>query len=307
MLMEESAVRKENVNPSPVSSSCKSFTAQTTTVSEDELIRDALKDVNSVSDATVSTRKRALQRLADVLTSPAAVQGLSQAGRNTIANAVLKPVLKRFSDPVERCRELAVRIMTACVQHTTDIQPWLPYLLPVLALRLSPPHRSQPASSEPTEAGSKTSTKPVTDGHIESEELRVLLMQLLQAVVQHIVRSNTSTVFANQPAGDDTKQDQPQSSPEPTALVVPARYNDERIAEEEAQERARQIEIARIQLWTPHLHHIVGPLLPAVCDPCADVLVLAAEVVMLLAQQLAQPMRAYSTIVCRAIMVRKII
>jgi dynein assembly factor 5 len=77
-----------------------------------------------------------------------------------LLNFLLKPLLKELSDPVEKCRELAIGIIAelCASMHVTD---FLPLLLPVLVSRL----------------GSEEVTEP-------SEELRLQLLCLLSSLVQ---------------------------------------------------------------------------------------------------------------------------
>ena len=68
------------------------------------------RDVNCLSDESRSTRRRALERLRreTVAHSPPLPAPTLQA----LLELLLKPLLKLFSDPVEKCRELAIAIFT---------------------------------------------------------------------------------------------------------------------------------------------------------------------------------------------------
>ena len=72
-------------------------------------IQKLQKDVNCLSDDNRTTRRQALEHLRKktTLCSPALpndiVDGLMQF--------MLTPLLKEFSDPVEKCRELAIRLI----------------------------------------------------------------------------------------------------------------------------------------------------------------------------------------------------
>ena len=67
------------------------------------------RDVNCLSDSNRATRKRALERLHKESVGhsppypPALLQGLMEF--------MIKPLLKMISDPVEKCRELAINLI----------------------------------------------------------------------------------------------------------------------------------------------------------------------------------------------------
>ncbi|KAL3920888.1 MAG: hypothetical protein SGPRY_005093 [Prymnesium sp.] len=124
-----------------------------------ELLAAHQRDLNCLSDESRQTRRRALERLAP-LASPHPHPSLLSFW----TQALCAPTLKLFSDPVEKCRELAiclatevVRTVPAAAAHT------LPPLMPVLLSRLVP------SSAAPDEA---------------SEEIRLLLLQLTELAVQ---------------------------------------------------------------------------------------------------------------------------
>jgi hypothetical protein len=48
---------------------------------------------------------------------------------------LLKPLLKRFADPTERCREASIELATRCIACTADAGPILPYFFPALLQR----------------------------------------------------------------------------------------------------------------------------------------------------------------------------
>ena len=67
------------------------------------------RDVNCLSDSNRATRKRALERLhkESVGHSPSYPPTLLQG----LMEFMLKPLLKMISDPVEKCRELAINLI----------------------------------------------------------------------------------------------------------------------------------------------------------------------------------------------------
>ncbi|KAG2502640.1 hypothetical protein JM16_009716 [Phytophthora kernoviae] len=48
-----------------------------------------------------------------------------------------KPLFKRFNDPVEKVREICIRITTKCIAKEEDLLRYLPYLLPAITNRIN--------------------------------------------------------------------------------------------------------------------------------------------------------------------------
>ncbi len=64
-------------------------------------------EVNCLTDVNRGARKCALEKISkqtSTISSPADIHGL--------LGFLLKPLLKVFSDPVEKCRELSIRFIT---------------------------------------------------------------------------------------------------------------------------------------------------------------------------------------------------
>lgn len=69
--------------------------------------------INSISDDNSGVRRRALEQLWVGLKGPYP-DGTDDAAHNLLRQlfpVVMKPLLKRFSDPVEKCRELAIELV----------------------------------------------------------------------------------------------------------------------------------------------------------------------------------------------------
>lgn len=73
------------------------------------LLQKLQRDVNCLLDENRSTRRRALERLQKetVQSTPHIADEMEG-----LVDFLLKPLLKEFSDPVEKCRELAIGIVT---------------------------------------------------------------------------------------------------------------------------------------------------------------------------------------------------
>jgi hypothetical protein len=76
-----------------------------------DVLESIQREINGISDDRVETRRTSFRALMDALIVTDPIEG--QPASNVIAGlaAVLKSALKRFSDPVETCREMAIRLV----------------------------------------------------------------------------------------------------------------------------------------------------------------------------------------------------
>ena len=88
-------------------------------------------------------------------------RGLSSGVLQEVFSALLKPLLKCLSDPMERCRETAIATLTEFIRGVPKPEESLPYLMPCLAQRL----------------GEKDILEP-------AEELRLSAVEMLTLVVE---------------------------------------------------------------------------------------------------------------------------
>jgi hypothetical protein len=85
------------------------FAASFATVEELETYLQ--RDVNCISDASPAVRCRALERLLSCLFPADDVDEAATSVLRQFFPAVMKPLLKRFADPSEKCRELSLRLV----------------------------------------------------------------------------------------------------------------------------------------------------------------------------------------------------
>eukprot|EP01135_Chromosphaera_perkinsii_P010340 Nk52_evm12s2118 gene=Nk52_evmTU12s2118 len=159
--------------------------------SHSALLQGLQRDINCLGDENRTTRRRALTKITKTLLGEEG--GVAQQ-RHEVTKAfphILKPLLKLFADPVEKCRELAIGFVSesiplllegaeledtergmegviACGGEVTEgergvtvLHDSLPYIVPVIVSRLTPENYT---------------TEP-------SEELRLALMVVLQRIV----------------------------------------------------------------------------------------------------------------------------
>ncbi|XP_033749456.1 dynein assembly factor 5, axonemal-like [Pecten maximus] len=98
------------------------------------VLQGIARHINCLSEDNRNTRKRALEgiRKDTVGRKPS----LEQAETGVIFSEIIKPLLKCFSDPVEKCRELAILLVKDFLKVITDPQENLPYIMPILVQRL---------------------------------------------------------------------------------------------------------------------------------------------------------------------------
>ncbi|XP_075686391.1 dynein axonemal assembly factor 5 isoform X3 [Rhinoderma darwinii] len=122
-----------------------------------EVSQALARHLNCLNDDNKSTRKRALASIQKEVEDKRLSSGVLQE----VFRELLKPLLKCLSDPMEKCREIAIHILSYCVTNVPRPQEALPYLVPAITQRLGNP--------EIVEA---------------SEELRLTLTQLLTLLVE---------------------------------------------------------------------------------------------------------------------------
>ena len=129
--------------------------------SMENVLKNIARHINCLSDENRNVRKRALEgitketlKLEEPL-SPDVLQTI-------LYNSLLKSYLKLFSDPVEKCRQLALNYVDNCLQIIDNKHGLLPHVIPVMVQRL----------------GQK-------DINESSEEIRLLLIQLLHRIINN--------------------------------------------------------------------------------------------------------------------------
>ncbi|XP_077411849.1 dynein axonemal assembly factor 5 [Vanacampus margaritifer] len=106
-----------------------------------EVLRGLARHLNCLGDDNKTTRKRALESIKRE-TVDKKLSGLVQ---QEIFSALLKPLLKCLSDPMERCREIAISLISEFIRCVPEPQESLPYLMPCLAQRFGEKEILEPA------------------------------------------------------------------------------------------------------------------------------------------------------------------
>ncbi|KAE8283195.1 Dynein assembly factor 5, axonemal [Larimichthys crocea] len=106
-----------------------------------EVLRGLARHLNCLNEDNKSTRKRALE----LIKRETVDKGLSSSVLQEVFSALLKPLLKCLSDPMERCRETAITVITEFIRCVPKPEESLPYLMPCLAQRLGEKEILEPA------------------------------------------------------------------------------------------------------------------------------------------------------------------
>ncbi|XP_073504143.1 dynein axonemal assembly factor 5 [Phyllobates terribilis] len=122
-----------------------------------EVSKALVRHLNCLNDDNKSTRKKALAAIQE----EAGDRRLSSGALQEVLMEVLKPLLRCLSDPMEKCREIAIQILTHCATNVPRPEEALPYLVPAISQRLGSPELQEP-----------------------SEELRLALTELLTLLVE---------------------------------------------------------------------------------------------------------------------------
>jgi dynein assembly factor 5 len=124
----------------------------------DDLCKNIARHLNCLQDENRNTRRRALEAIRKEISPP--FKGDSGTEESLICQrgfqeTVLRPLLRIFADPVEKCRELAITTVDELICTAPEARDFLQFVVPTLVQRL----------------GQQEVTEP-------SEELRLKLIQL---------------------------------------------------------------------------------------------------------------------------------
>jgi hypothetical protein len=95
------------------------------------------RDVNCLNDPSLITRREALNRLNRALWETGSNPRPSPDVLQRLFSVLFRPLLKRFADPAERCRELAVKMIMRFVDiNPNNMRNVLPLLFPAVLDRM---------------------------------------------------------------------------------------------------------------------------------------------------------------------------
>ncbi|OAJ35883.1 hypothetical protein, variant [Batrachochytrium dendrobatidis JEL423] len=127
----------------------------------EDIIQTIQRDINVLGEPTSdrSAKRRALEHIQSetLLKKPA----LNPQVLFKVFSSITRSTLRAVSDPVEKCRELSITIISGFVKNVDDVIPFLPYIIPTFTSRLAQPEIVEPA-----------------------EELRLLMTQALLDIVK---------------------------------------------------------------------------------------------------------------------------
>ena len=109
------------------------------------------RDINCLADGTRFAKKKSLERIRSTVMSHH-----DQPVLTALFATLCKPLLTLFHDPMEKCRESSITLVSDMTAQIANITSYLPYIIPMCVMRL----------------GQKELIEP-------SEEIRQLMMELL--------------------------------------------------------------------------------------------------------------------------------
>ncbi|EGD79070.1 hypothetical protein PTSG_02038 [Salpingoeca rosetta] len=116
------------------------------------------RDLNCLSDDNRLVRKRAMLAIQEATVKKSS--DLSPRVLHAVFNEILKPLLKKYEDSMEKCRELAIDTVSMFLALEPETSIYLPYIIPAYVLRLGQKEIKEPA-----------------------EELRKMMMDQLEKVI----------------------------------------------------------------------------------------------------------------------------
>ena len=130
------------------------------------VLQGLARHINCLGEENKMARRRALESIKKdtVERKPP----LSASELKSLFSDLLKPLLKEFSDPTERCREISVDMVKKFLSLVPSPEDSLPYIMPVLVQRLGQPEIVEP-----------------------SEELRLQVVELLNQIIESSGKKNS--------------------------------------------------------------------------------------------------------------------
>ncbi|ETK71275.1 hypothetical protein L915_21463 [Phytophthora nicotianae] len=214
-LLKKSMAVGGNTKKAKTSSTRRATSAHTTThsptrnnnkPSKDEESFSLPKMLNRLAVEQRGVRKKAAIALEMQFLNDAEQQAAQSAATDAFVE-MAKPLFKRFNDPVEKVREVCIRLTTKCIAEEEDLLRYLPYLMPAITKRIN----SQYGYDEENQVFSRdqflhdafkrgrvyVAENQVT--HIKpdepSEEIRLLLLGLVDAVLQNAFERRASSIL----------------------------------------------------------------------------------------------------------------
>ena len=118
-----------------------------------------VRNLNCLQDQNRTTRRRALEAVrSEIFPGQDSSVDVCVAPQSRVVELAIGPLLRAFSDPVEKCRELAILTVSDMLELTDDACSLLHSVIPTLVQRLAQPDIVEP-----------------------SEELRLKLVQLMHS------------------------------------------------------------------------------------------------------------------------------
>ncbi|KAL3672313.1 hypothetical protein V7S43_003003 [Phytophthora oleae] len=166
------------------------------------------KVLNRLASEQRSVRKKAANALeTQYLRDDAMEQTASKPTAIDVFAEMAKPLFKRFNDPVEKVREVCIRITAKYIAEEEDLLHYLPYLIPAITNRIN----SQYGYDEENHVFSrdqflhdafKRGRVYVAENQVArvkpdepSEEIRLLLLGLLDAVLENAFQRRASSIL----------------------------------------------------------------------------------------------------------------
>ena len=123
------------------------------------VLQGLARHINCLGEDNKMARRKALENIKKdtVDRNPP----LNPSVLKSLFSEVLKPLLKEFSDPMERCREISVQTVKKFLDVVPSPEDSLPYIVPVIVQRLGQPEIIEP-----------------------SEEIRLLVVEFLKQIIE---------------------------------------------------------------------------------------------------------------------------
>lgn len=170
------------------------------------------RELNRLADEHAGVRKKAALALeAHFLVPSTQLENTSQeeeeADESSVFSALAKPLFKRFNDPVEKVRDVCIRITTLFISSEQDLLRYIPYLMPAIANRINSQYSFDEENQQFTRdaflhEAFKRGRVFVDEAQVArlspqepSEEIRLLFLKLVAALLENAFARNASSIL----------------------------------------------------------------------------------------------------------------
>ena len=198
-----------SIIPSFINSEDSKIKHERVPITASEILIKINRDVNTITEGSSDNKKKSITRINDALFKEYILENADYA---EVFHEICKPIFRLYADPVEKCREIALRVTNSFFDAVSDLVPVLGYFMPALLSRSPATNTydeemkifvSNITEHEEYRRGRAVERQdklgcagPVSVSIIESsEEIRYLAVKSIGALVNKLIRDGSQSIL----------------------------------------------------------------------------------------------------------------